>query len=489
MRREAPAEGTHAGLILALVGAAQFMVVLDVSIVNVALPSIRDDLGFSIGGLQWVVNAYTITFGGLLLLGGRASDLLGRRRMFITGILVFALASLAGAFAPNAAFLVAARAAQGIGGAIVAPSTLAVLMTTFREGPDRQRALGVWGAMTAGGGSAGAILGGILTDVLDWRWIFLVNVPVGAAIAWEARRSLAPDPQRLLQVDGGKRSSFDLLGALTVTSGLVVAVFAIVRTTTEGWTSLQTLGSLAVAVLLLAAFLVIESRVATQPLVPLRIFESRLLTGANVLVLLLGGAMFAMWYFVSLYLQQVLGYSPIKAGLAFLPMTLCIAVGSMRAASIVRRFGIQRTVLAGFLLSTAGLALFSRIHAGGSYLGDVLVPSVLVSIGMGLCMVPLTTTAVAGVAHHEAGLASGLVNVSRLFGGALGLALLVAIADAHRSDLLAHRSISVAAATSDGFARGFLASSGIALAGALLVLPLVRQVRPVDRELAADVSN
>jgi EmrB/QacA subfamily drug resistance transporter len=486
MRREAPAEGTHAGLILALVGAAQFMVVLDVSIVNVALPSIRNDLGFSIGGLQWVVNAYTITFGGLLLLGGRASDLLGRRRMFITGILVFALASLAGAFAPNAAFLVAARAAQGIGGAIVAPSTLAVLMTTFREGPERQRALGVWGAMTAGGGSAGAILGGILTDALDWRWIFLVNVPVGAAIAWEARRSLAPDPQRLLQVDGGppsRRSSFDLLGAL------VVAAFTIVRTTTEGWTSLQTLGSLAVALLLLAAFLVIESRVATQPLVPLRIFESRLLTGANVLVLLLGGAMFAMWYFVSLYLQQVLGYSPIKAGLAFLPMTLCIAAGSMRAASIVRRFGIQRTLLAGFLLATAGLALFSRIHAGGSYLGDVLVPSVLVSVGMGLCMVPLTTTAVAGVAHHEAGLASGLVNVSRLFGGALGLALLVAIADAHRSDLLAHRSISVAAATSDGFARGFLASSGIALAGALLVLPLVRHVRPVDRELAADVSN
>jgi EmrB/QacA subfamily drug resistance transporter len=490
--RRAPAQGTHAGLILALVGAAQFMVVLDVSIVNVALPSIRDDLGFSIGGLQWVVNAYTITFGGLLLLGGRASDLLGRRRMFITGILVFALASLAGAFAPNAAFLVAARAAQGVGGAIVAPSTLAVLMTTFREGPDRQRALGVWGAATAGGGSAGAILGGILTDVLDWRWIFLVNVPVGAAIAWEARRSLAPDPQRLPKVAGAppsKSSSFDLLGALTVTSGLVVAVFAIVRTTTEGWTSLQTLGSLAVALLLLAAFLVIESRVATQPLVPLRIFESRLLTGANVLVLLLGGAMFAMWYFVSLYLQQVLGYSPIKAGLAFLPMTLCIAAGSMRAASIVRRFGIQRTLLAGFLLATAGLALFSRIHAGGSYLGDVLVPSVLVSIGMGLCMVPLTTTAVAGVAHHEAGLASGLVNVSRLFGGALGLALLVAIADAHRSDLLAHRSISVAAATSDGFARGFLASSGIALAGALLVLPLVRHVRPVERELAADVSN
>ena len=491
MSRRAPAEGTHAGLILALVGAAQFMVVLDISIVNVALPSIRNDLGFSIGGLQWVVNAYTITFGGLLLLGGRASDLLGRRRMFITGILVFALASLAGAFAPNAALLVVARAAQGVGGAIVAPSTLAVLMTTFREGPERQRALGVWGAMTAGGGSAGAILGGILTDVLDWRWIFLVNVPIGAAIAWEARRSLAPDARRAQTVEGAasERSSFDLLGALTVTGGLVVAVFAIVRTTTEGWTSLQTLGSLAVAVLLLAAFLVIESRVATQPLVPLRIFESRLLTGANVLVLLLSAAMFAMWYFVSLYLQQVLGYSPIKAGLAFLPMTLCIAAGSMRAASIVGRFGIQRTLLAGFLLATAGLALFSRIHAGGDYLGDVLVPSVLVSVGMGLCMVPLTTTAVAGVAPHEAGLASGLVNVSRLFGGALGLALLVAIADAHRSDLLAHRSISVAAATSDGFARGFLVSSGIALAGALLVLPLVRRVRTVDREVAVDAST
>jgi EmrB/QacA subfamily drug resistance transporter len=485
--RGARAEGNHAGLILALVGAAQFMVVLDISIVNVALPSIRNDLGFSIGGLQWVVNAYTITFGGLLLLGGRASDLLGRRRMFITGILLFALASFAGAVAPNASLLVVARAAQGVGGAIVAPSTLAVLMTTFREGPDRQRALGVWGAMTAGGGSAGAILGGVLTDVLDWRWIFLVNVPVGAAIAWEARRSLAPDPQRPPAVEG---RSFDLLGALTVTGGLVVAVFAIVRTTTEGWASLQTIGALAVALLLLGAFVVIESRFATQPLVPLRIFESRLLTGANVLVLLMSAGMFAMWYFVSLYLQQVLGYSPIKAGLAFLPMTLTIAVGSMRAAAIVRRLGIRTTLLAGFAFSAAGLLLFSRIHAGGDYLSDVLAPSVLCSAGMGLCMVPLTTTAVAGVAHSEAGLASGLVNVSRLFGGALGLALLVAIADSHRSNLLAHHS-SVAAATSDGFGRAFLVASLFALAGALLVLPLVRHVRPVEPEpeLAVDLSG
>jgi EmrB/QacA subfamily drug resistance transporter len=481
--------GSHAGMILALVGAAQFMVVLDISIVNVALPSIRDDLGFSIGGLQWVVNAYTITFGGLLLLGGRAGDLLGRRRMFIVGILVFAAASLAGAFAPSAGFLVAARAAQGIGGAIVAPSTLAVLMTTFHEGPERQRALGVWGAMTAGGGSAGAILGGVLTDVLDWRWIFLVNVPVGAVIAWEARRSLAPDPVRTAGA-GADRRNFDLLGALTVTGGLVVAVFVIVRTTTEGWASLQTIAGLALAVLLLAAFVAIESRVATQPLVPLRIFESRLLTGANILVFLLGAAMFAMWYFVSLYLQQVLGYSPIKAGLAFLPMTFTIAAGSMRAAAIVRRFGIRATLLTGFLLSAAGLILFSRIHANGTYLGDVLVPSVMVSAGMGLVMVPLTTTAVAGVEHREAGLASGLVNVSRLFGGALGLALLAAIADSHTSDLLAHGQISVAAATSDGFGRGFLAASVFAIAGALLVLPLVRRARPVETELAAvDLSG
>jgi EmrB/QacA subfamily drug resistance transporter len=464
------------------------MVVLDISIVNVALPSIRDELGFSIGGLQWVVNAYTIAFGGLLLLGGRAGDLLGRRRMFIVGILVFAAASLAGACAPNAAFLVAARAAQGVGGAIVAPSTLAVLMTTFSEGPERQRALGVWGAMTAGGGSAGAILGGVLTDVLDWRWIFLVNVPVGAAIAWEARRSLAPDPARPAG-SGADRRSFDLLGALTVTGGLVVAVFVIVRTTTEGWASLQTIAGLALAGLLLAAFVVIEARVATQPLVPLRIFESRMLTGANILVFLLGAAMFAMWYFVSLYLQQVLGYSPIKAGLAFLPMTFTIAAGSMRAAAIVRRFGIRATLLTGFLLSAAGLILFSRIHAGGSYLGDVLVPSVMVSAGMGLCMVPLTTTAVAGVAHREAGLASGLVNVSRLFGGALGLALLAAIADSRTSELLAHGQVSVAAATAAGFARGFLAASIFAIAGALLVLPLVRQVRPVETDLAVDLSG
>ena len=486
---KAPAD-VHKGMILALVGAAQFMVILDVSIVNVALPSIRDDLGFSLGGLQWVVNAYTITFGGLLLLGGRASDLLGRRRMFITGIVVFALASLAGAVAPSAGFLVVARAIQGVGGAIVSPSTLAVLMTTFREGPERHRAFGVWGAMTAGGGSAGAILGGILTDELNWRWIFLVNVPIGAAIAWEARRSLTADPQRVRDGSGAiaPRGNFDLLGALTVTAGLMVAVFGIVRTTTEGWTSPQTIISLAAAVLLLAAFVVIEARFASQPLVPLRIFESRLLTGANVLVLLLGAAMFAMWYFVSLYLQQVLGYSPIKAGLAFLPMTICIAAGSMRAASIVARFGIRTTLVTGFLLAGAGLALFSRIHANGDYVSDVLAPSIMVSLGMGLCMVPLTTTAVAGVAQREAGLASGLVNVSRLFGGALGLALLVAIADSYTSELLT-QGTSVAAATTEGFARAFLVGAGFAFAAAILVLPLIRPVRAVDPEPElADVS-
>ncbi|HEY1480703.1 MAG TPA: MFS transporter [Gaiellales bacterium] len=469
------------GMILALVGAAQFMVILDVSIVNVALPSIRDDLGFSINGLQWVVNAYTITFGGLLLLGGRASDLLGRRRMFITGIVLFALASLAGALAPNAASLIVARAVQGVGGAIVAPSTLAVLMTTFREGPERRRAFGIWGAMTAAGGSAGSIIGGVLTDALDWRWIFLVNVPVGAWIAWQASRSFAPD----VAADGtpARRGSFDLLGALTVTAGLVVAVFGIVRTSTEGWLSVQTIGLLAIAALLLAAFVVIETRVATRPLVPMRIFESRLLSGANALVLLLSASMFAMWYFVSLYLQQVLGYSPLEAGLAFLPMTLCIAAGSMRAASIVARVGIRTTVLSGFLLTAIGLALFSRIHAGGDYATNILGPSLLVSAGMGLCMVPLTTTAVAGVAHAEAGLASGLVNVSRLFGGALGLALLVAVADAHTSDLLAHGHTSLAAATADGFGRAFIVAAGFALAGAILVLPLVRDVHVTRSEL------
>jgi EmrB/QacA subfamily drug resistance transporter len=475
----------RSGMILALIGAAQFMVILDVSIVNVALPSIRNDLGFSINGLQWVVNAYTITFGGLLLLGGRASDLLGRRRMFITGIVLFAVASLAGALAPNATSLIVARAVQGVGGAIVAPSTLAVLMTTFREGPERRRAFGIWGAMTAAGGSAGSIIGGVLTDVLDWRWIFLVNVPVGAWIAWQAYRSFAPDAVPAAAAGGAsaRRGSFDLLGALTVTGGLVVAVFGIVRTSSEGWLTGQTIGLLAVAVLLLAAFVVIETKVATQPLVPMRIFESRLLSGANALVLLLSASMFAMWYFVSLYLQQVLGYSPLEAGLAFLPMTLCIAAGSMRAASIVARVGIRTTVLSGFLLTAIGLALFSRIHAGGDYATNVLGPSLLVSAGMGLCMVPLTTTAVAGVAHAEAGLASGLVNVSRLFGGALGLALLVAVADARTSDLLAHGNTSLAAATADGFGRAFIVAAGFALAGAILVLPLVRDVHVTRREL------
>jgi EmrB/QacA subfamily drug resistance transporter len=411
--------------------------------------------------------------------------------MFIWGIVVFALASLAGALAPNAACLVAARAVQGIGGAIVAPSTLAVLMTTFREGPERHRALGIWGATTAGGGSAGAIFGGVLTDVLDWRWIFLVNVPIGAAIVWQARKSLAADPPRARDANGVlvPRGDFDLLGALAVTTGLIVAVFGIVRTTTEGWASLQTIGLLGGAVILLVAFVVIESRFAKHPLVPLRIFESRLLTGANVLVFTMGAAMFAMWYFVSLYLQQVLGYSPIKAGLAFLPMTLCIAAGSMRAAAIVGRFGIRTTLLTGFVLATAGLALFSRIHAGGDYASDVLAPSVIVSLGMGLCMVPLTTTAVAGVAQREAGLASGLVNVSRLFGGALGLALLVAIADSHASDVLRRHGATVASATTDGFARAFLVAACFALVGAILVLPLVGRVPAVDPDLAVELVS
>ena len=452
------------------------MVILDVSVVNVALPRIRDALHFPEQDLQWVVNGYTVTFAGFMLLGGRAADLLGRRRVFVAGLLLFALSSLLGGLANSQGVLIAARAIQGLGGAIIAPASLSILTATFEEGPERNRAVGAWGAMGAAGGSAGVLLGGVITDVLGWRWILFINVPIGVIAALLAQRFVAEGRGE------GRTRNFDLSGALTATIGLSLLVFGIVRTDVTGWGSASTLGIIAGGLVLLGVFVWIEGSFAKAPLMPLRIYRSRTLSASNVIVLLLGAAVFGMWFFVSLYLQQVLGFTPIQAGLAFLPMTLSIALFSVLASRLVRRFGAKRMLIAGMSLQTIGLLLFTDISVGGTYFGNVLAPSVIVAVGMGMAFVPVTITAVAGVAPREAGLASGLVNTSRMFGGALGLAILAAIATARTNSDLHHTVVTthaLHAALTDGFQLAFIVAACIALAGALVaLLALPSQVRP-----------
>jgi EmrB/QacA subfamily drug resistance transporter len=442
---------------------AQFMVILDVSVVNVALPAIRNALHFTEVDLQWVVNAYTVTFAGFLLLGGRAADLLGRRRVFVAGLILFGAASLAGGFASDQGLLIAARAVQGLGAAVIAPASLSILTTTFTEGPARNRAVGIWGAMGGAGGAAGVLLGGILTDALSWRWILFINVPIAIVAAVLAQRMIAEGR------DTSRARNFDLSGALAATAGLSLLVLGIVRTDQTGWGSTETLALIASGAVLLAAFLLIEGRFASHPLMPLRIYRSRALSAANVVVLLVGGATFGMWFFVSLYLQQVLGYSPIKAGLAFLPMTLCIVIGSTVASRIVQRVGTKPLLVTGMTAQTIGLLLFAGVSAQGNYLDDILLASLLVAIGIGLSFVPATIAAVAGVAPGEAGLASGLVNTARMFGGALGLAVLAAIATGQtNSD--AHAGATAHAALTSGFQVAFVVAAGFAAAGGLVAL-------------------
>ncbi|HMJ32491.1 MAG TPA: MFS transporter [Baekduia sp.] len=456
----------HKSLILALCCLAQFMVILDVSIVNVALPSIRGDLGFSATGLQWVVNAYTLAFAGFLLLGGRAADLVGRREVFVGGLLLFSLASLAGGMAENSGQLVAARAAQGLGGAIVAPATLSILTTTFTEGAERNKALGLWGAMGGAGGATGALLGGILTQTLSWRWILLINVPIGVVVAIAGLRVITRGRR-----DVGAARSFDLSGALTVTAGLVVLTYGIVETDVHGWGSSRTLITIALGLALLATFALIEGRLATAPLVPLRIFRNRTVTGANLVVFCMGAAAFAMWYFLSLYLQQVLGYDPIEAGLAFLPMTGAIIVTSQVASRLTGRLGPGRVLTAGLTLLALGMLGLSRISADGSFLADVLGPSVVAAAGIGFSFVPVTIAATAGVQGREAGLASGLVNTFRQVGGSIGLALLATVAT-QRTDAL-NGTVSRAAALTDGFQRAFLVGAAFGAIGALISLTVL----------------
>jgi EmrB/QacA subfamily drug resistance transporter len=459
------------GLVLALCCLAQFMVVLDVAIVNVALPSIRTDLGFSTVDLQWIVNAYTLAFAGFLLLGGRAADLLGPRRVMIAGLALFGLASLAGGLSTGQEELVAARALQGLGGAIVVPATLSSLTTAFTEGAERNRALGIWGAMGGLGGSTGGLAGGVLTQGLGWQWIFLVNVPIAIGAMLAASRLLSrvvPDPT--------SRRQLDVAGALTVTAGLVILTFAIVRTEVNGWTSAPTLLLGGAGLALLAGFVGIEGRLAGRPLVPLRVFRSRSLVGANLVVFALGSSVFAMWYFVSLYLQQVLGYSPLRAGLAFLPMSLSLMAASSLAGRLVSRVGPGPVLTAGMTLIGTGMFLFSAMPADGTWAADVLAPSLITAVGIGFSFVPVTIVAVAGGAREEAGLASGLVNTSRQVGGSLGLAVLATLAGSRTAEV-ADGARAGAEALTSGFDLAFSVGGGFAFAGALAALTLLSRTQ------------
>src|SRR2546421_1328291 len=407
---------------LGLLATAQFVVVLDASIVNVALPSIGRALHFSQDSLSWVVNAYVLTFGGFLLLGGRMADLLGRRRVFIVGLIVFAFASLAGGLAQSEAWLIAARAVQGLGAAIVSPAALSIVTNTFREGAERDRALGVWGAVAGSGAAAGVLLGGVLTDSLGWEWVLYVNFPIAILAAFLAPRLI--DESRA----EGERRAFDIAGAVSVTAGLSLLVYALVDATNAGWGSFQTGGLLGLTAALLAAFIAIELRSAS-PLVPFRIFRSRTLTGANVSGLLVGASLFSMFFFISLYMQQVLGYGPLKAGVSYLPLAVTIIVSAGIASQLVTRLGFKPVLLTGFTFIAAGLIWFGQVAWNGSYAADILGPSLLAAVGLGFSFVPVTIAAVSGVAQREAGLASGLINTSQQIGGALGLAVLAAIAN------------------------------------------------------------
>jgi len=453
-------------LALVLLCSAQFVVVLDASIVNVALPSIGAALDFSQENLPWVVNAYVLTFGGFLLLGGRTADLLGRRRVFMAGLLLVAVASLAAGFAATEGQLIAARAAQGLGAAIISPAALSIVTTTFSDGAERNKALGVWGAVAGSGGAAGVLLGGILTDGLGWEWVLWVNVPV-ALIAL----ALAP---RLIAESRAEHETrvFDVAGAVTVTAALSILVYAVVDATDAGWGSTQTIGLLALSAALFAAFVAIELRTA-KPLVPFSIFRIRTLTGANVVGLLVGASLFSMFFFISLYMQQVLGYSAIHAGVSYLPLAVTIMASAGIASQLVTKLGYKPVLAVGLLFIVIGLVWFSQISVGGGFTTDILGPSLFAAAGLGFAFVTTTIAAVSGVEESEAGLASGLINTSQQIGGALGLAVLATVATS-RTDSVLDGGSNPIDALNDGFQAAFLGGAAIAALGFVLTLLLIR---------------
>jgi EmrB/QacA subfamily drug resistance transporter len=452
-------------LALALLSVVQFMVVLDIAIVNVALPSIKVDLGFSQENLQWVISAYALVFGGVLLLGGRAADLLGRRRLFLVGVVVFTLASLLAGLAWSETSLIGARAFQGLGAAIITPAALSILSTTFVEGKERNVALGVWGAVGGFGAAAGVLLGGIFTDALSWEWIFFVNVPVGTI-------AFALAPVLLGESRDARVKTFDAPGAVLVTAGLSSLVYAITQAGQDGWLAGETLGFLAGALALLVGFVAWELR-HPEPLMRFGILQIRTVSGANVAGFIMGTAMFSMFLMLTLYMQQVLGYSAMKTGVAYLAVAGTAIIWSAVAAQLVTRVGVKPVLVAGMMALTGGLVYFTQVSVGGSYLGDLLPGFLLIAVGIGFSFVPISIAALAGIQASEAGLASGLINTSQQIGGALGIAALSTIATSRTDDALAAGSTQ-AVALVDGFTAAFLVGVAIAGVGIVAALTLIR---------------
>ncbi len=497
--RTASSSQRHLGLALVVIAAAQLMVVLDATIVNVALPHIQTALGFSGSGLEWVVNAYALTFGGLLLLGGRAGDILGRRRVFIAGIVLFALASLAGGFATTQVWLLTARAIQGVGAAIVAPTALSLITTTFPEGPRRNRAMGVYAAMSIGGAAIGLLLGGVLTSYVSWRWVFFVNVPIAIVVALMAPRVLGESERHT--------GRFDLPGAITGTLGLAALVYGLssAATTANGvshWGDTKVLVSLAAAVVLLISFVFIESR-SKHALLPLRIFRDRNRSGANLILLCVGTALFGMFFFLTIFVQTVWGYSPVKTGLAYLPMVGTIMLMAGVSSQLVGRIGARPLLIAGSTLAAGGMFWLSRITEHSTYVGGLLGPMIVTAAGLGMLFMPLTLVALNKVQERDAGVASSLVNTGQQVGGSIGLAILGTVAwtvvanTAHHAATAAKAAAAKAAAAGQavhptgaqlahvqkvitdhslavGFSRGFEVSAGIALIALIITLVMIR---------------
>ena len=472
-------------IVLALLVAAQFMVVLDVAIVNVALPSIRTDLHFSQVSLQWVITAYTILFGGVLMLGGRLADLLGRRRMFMLGLALFTTFSLLDGLAWSEGSLIAFRAAQGLGAALLSPAALSILTTTFSEGRERNLALGIWGAASGSGGAAGVLLGGALTSAFGWSWIFFINVPVGIAVI-----ALAPFLLRESHA-GLTHRHFDLAGAASITGGLMLLVYALTRAAEHGWGSVTTVALLAASAALIAAFFAIESR-SKAPLLPLRIFRLRTLSGSNLAGLLMGAAIFSMFFLLTLYMQEVLHYSPLHTGLAYIALTLTIVVFSGLAQALVTRVGVRPVLPAGLALSAVALVLFARLPVHGSYFSDLLPPFLIAGLGLALAFVPMSIGALTGVHPADAGVASGLINTNQQIGGAIGVAVATTIAatvTTHYVNSHAGASAFGGAALTDGFHAAFYVLAGVAAVGAALAALMIESRSVPGREHGSELMR
>jgi EmrB/QacA subfamily drug resistance transporter len=471
-----PAVQVNPNAVLAVVAVAQFMTILDASVVNVALPTIKRDLGFSEQSLSWILNAYTLVFGGFLLLGGRAADRLGRRRLFAAGIGLFSGASLICGLSQSEGMLVVARGAQGLGAAMVSPAALSIILTTFAEGHERNRALAVWGAIAGAGGAVGLLLGGVIVQAIGWRWVFFINVPIGVAVL-----ALTPRIVPESRSEAAAESGYDAEGAVTITLGTIALVFTLIKASTWGWGSGKTIAGLAVAAVLIAAFLMIERR-HKDPLVPLRIFSNRSLAAADATFLLVAAALFGMFFFCTLYLQQVLGYSALKTGVAYLPLSLTLIGASAGASRLVDRFTPKPVLITGLLIATSGFMFLTQVSGHGDYTSHVLPAMVILGLGLGMSFVPATIAATTGVAPQDSGLASGLLNATQEVGGSLGLAILSTVSTTRVANAL-HGGAALPVALTHGFKGAFIVAGLLCASGAVLALVLLpRRKRAVENE-------